>query len=121
MDVDIPEEKPKPRMQLKYEGVQTNGQCLCVVVEPLPQKTGETESAPVALGRESGRNGEPLFLPERENDAGHDHSSDAGDGDVMAFSQRLYGTGDYTTGLPDDGEDSDGEVFFGDADDAREY
>jgi hypothetical protein len=120
-DMAITEEKPKPRMQLKFEAAQSNGQCLCIVVEPLPEKILETELALVMPGQESERNRESLFLPEQADDIGDEHPSDVRGGGMMTFSQRLYATGDYMTGLLDDGEDSDGEVFFGDADDARYY
>ena len=40
------EEKPKPTLQLRYEGFGIYGQCLCVVAEPWPT----THSTPRSLG-----------------------------------------------------------------------
>ncbi|KIL68077.1 hypothetical protein M378DRAFT_158590 [Amanita muscaria Koide BX008] len=120
MDTDIAEEKPKPRMQLKYEGFHISGQCLCVVVEPLP--TDGNESSLTTVPHEGHEpNQQPLFLPEQEIDLTDDLSPDAGGG-MMTLSQRLHSiSADYTTGFVDDGEDSEGEIFLGDADDARGY
>ena len=36
LDVDEEEAKPKPILELKYQGFNISGRCLCVVVEPWP-------------------------------------------------------------------------------------
>ncbi|KAF8621570.1 hypothetical protein AX15_007597 [Amanita polypyramis BW_CC] len=123
MDLDVSEEeKPKPRMQLRYENLQLGGQCLCVVVEPLLERNNDKSGQPSTrmTSTESGIDRQPLFLPEQELDS-EDESETVGDEGMMSFSQRLHAMGDYTTNLADDGEDVDGDVFLGDADDAREF
>jgi len=80
LEVDSDEEKPKPVLNLTYQGFNIYGQCLCVVVEPWPVIRSMTTSlsnskkkTPVAgpaLGlfqqRTSRHKDErtPLFLPE---------------------------------------------------------
>ena len=64
---------------------------------------------------------QPLFLSEKDHDEEEDRLSGV-EGDMMTFSQRLHAMVDYTTGVVvDDDEDTEGDVFLGDADDAREF
>jgi hypothetical protein len=112
------EEKPKPRLRLTYEGLRLNSQCLCVVVEPIQKKVNDERGPPSVAANEPER--QPLFLSEEDHDEEEDQPSGV-EGDMMTFSQRLHAMVDYTTGVVDDGEDTEGDVFLGDADDAREF
>ncbi|KAG6854833.1 hypothetical protein C0991_012023 [Blastosporella zonata] len=74
------EEKPKPILQLKYQGFNIYGHCLCVVVEPWPQVRSMSRALSVATvlnrepriapprsvaAREPGARAKtPLFLPD---------------------------------------------------------
>lgn len=148
--VDEEESKQKPLLQLKYQGFNIFGKCLCVVVEPwlpiqaVPSITSILPSMAPLDDKSSSqletRAQTPLFLP------GHDtHSetpapqipasvlplvplfrdtidpeSDCVNEDaLMEFSQALNYAGDHRGG-PEDDDEIDGAVFFGDADEARE-
>jgi len=112
------EEKPKPRLRLTYEGLRLNSQCLCVVVEPIQKKVNDERGPPSMVANEPER--QPLFLSEEDYNEEEDQPSGV-EGDMMTFSQRLHAMVDYTTGVVDDGEDTEEDVFLGDADDAREF
>ena len=113
------EEKPKPRLQLAYEGLRLNGQCVCIVVEPLQKKVNDQPERPLVADAGIEPERQPLFLPEQDHNEAEDQPL-AVQGDMMTFSQQLHAMGDYTMGV-DDGEDAEGDVFLGDADDAREF
>jgi len=113
MDFEPEEEKPKPWLRLTYEGLRLNSQSLCVVVEPIQKKVNDERRPPSVAANELER--QPLFLSEDYNE------EEEVEGDMMTFSQRLHAIVDYTTGVVDDGEDTAGDVFLGDADDAREF
>lgn len=160
IDLDIEqEEKPKLRLQLKYQGFNISGNCLCVVVEPWPRirapsmapifsNTTKAQSiAPVnsASSMETSyRERTPLFLPDPDrgrsetpapslprrvlppvplfNDTMDQEIEDSDDDDgLMEFSQVLNYAGEHRAGLVDDDDEIDGAVFFGDADEAREF
>jgi len=72
------EMKPKPQLQLSFNGFNIFGRCLCVIVEPWPVIRAPTESQAPQLPRMaggyraasavpdpmSGRGQTPLFLPD---------------------------------------------------------
>ncbi|KAI0347231.1 hypothetical protein BDW22DRAFT_1387298 [Trametopsis cervina] len=80
------EEKPKPIMQLRYQGFSVHGRCLCVIVEPFPpvRKQRQMSLAPEGLrgprapsiappdfvppGQTAQRAKTPLFLPDDDDD-----------------------------------------------------
>lgn len=111
------EEKPKPQLRLTYEGLRLNSQSLCVVVEPVKKKVNYERGSPSVAANEPER--QPLFLSEDYSEEEDQPSGVAGD--MITFSQRLHAMVDYTTGVVDDGEDTEGDVFLGDADDAKEF
>ena len=119
MVLEPDEEKPKPRLRLAYEGLRLNGQCLCIVVEPLQKKVNDQPERLLVTDAGSEQERQPLFLPEQDHNDAEDQPS-AAQGDMMTFSQQLHAMGDYTIGV-DDTEDAEGDVFLGDADDAREF
>ncbi|KAG6880393.1 hypothetical protein C0992_007804 [Termitomyces sp. T32_za158] len=53
-EIDQEEDKPKPVLQLKYQGFDISGHCLCVVVEPWPpvRSMSRATSVNTALNRE---------------------------------------------------------------------
>ncbi|KAF5333329.1 hypothetical protein D9611_002420 [Ephemerocybe angulata] len=141
------EEKPKPVLQLKYQGFSIYGQCFCVVVEPWPLPPKEPKSINTALADKSRlsvpprrpvvsvqrptRGETPLFLPDEEDAelegplfTMENNDSDDEDGDpfkgMMAFSQVLKNAGDNRPGAAADDEDMDSAALFGDADEVRE-
>lgn len=161
LEVDEEEAKPKPLLQLKYQGFNIFGRCLCVVVEPWPPIRAPSRApsiaplfsnVPRALSiappdfissdqrASMQRERTPLFLPDPDrgrsetpapsgsgrilppvplfNDAiVMDEDSDE-DG-LMSFSQSLNYAGDHGAVEVDD--EIDGAIFFGDADEAREF
>jgi hypothetical protein len=163
LEIEIEEdEKPKPMLQLKYQGFSIYGHCLCIVVEPWPpirsvSRTPSVLAATPCLRRpsivppdieltaeSSARARTPLFLPDDTNrersetpvpfhgrppvpsfhDADFFGDSDGSDeGGMMEFSQALNAAGDFRAGAADDDEDMEGAgaVFFGDADETREF
>ncbi|KAG6831138.1 hypothetical protein H0H92_012563 [Tricholoma furcatifolium] len=84
-EIDEEEEKPKPLLQLKYQGFDIFGHCLCVVIEPWPPVRSMTRAHSVStvLNREpsiapprtvpaqeaSTRGKTPLFLPDDWRDS----------------------------------------------------
>ncbi|KAG5725001.1 hypothetical protein E4T56_gene12468 [Termitomyces sp. T112] len=80
LEIDQEEEKPKPVLQLKYQGFDIFGHCLCVVVEPWPpvRSMSRVPSVNTLLNREPSiappqraqiqepdvRGKTPLFLPD---------------------------------------------------------
>lgn len=84
LQADEEEEKPKPMLQLRYQGFSIYGHCLCVVVEPWPpiRSMSRASSVVQSLSRApsiappefvpSGGSGlrekTPLFLPDYESD-----------------------------------------------------
>ncbi|KAF8812547.1 hypothetical protein BYT27DRAFT_7182991 [Phlegmacium glaucopus] len=80
LEADSEEEKPKPVLNLTYQGFNIYGQCLCVVVEPWPvvrsmttslsnsrRKTPVAEPALGLFQQRTSRYGDertPLFLPD---------------------------------------------------------
>jgi hypothetical protein len=142
LEVDSEEEKPKPVLNLTYQGFNIYGHCLCVVVEPWPvirsMATGlsnskrEARSAPFQPRTSRPRDRQSsLFLPaDLEEDeeissiieiSDRDSDSDSDEaGGMMEFSQVLRNIGDSRAGAANDDEDMDGSVLFGDADEFRE-
>jgi hypothetical protein len=159
---DREEMKPKPVLQLKYQGFNIFGNCLCVVVEPWPPIQAvsrvptiasifsnatriSTPTPELILGGQVDtmrRERTPLFLPDPDRgrsetpvpfnhgkvlppvpffndsvDEGMDGNRDAS---LIEFSQALSYAGDHRGALEDDDE-MDGAVFFGDADETREF
>ncbi|KAF6762325.1 hypothetical protein DFP72DRAFT_878543 [Ephemerocybe angulata] len=133
------EEKPKPVLQLKYQGFSIYGQCFCVVVEPWPLPPKEPKSINTALADKSRLSvpprrpvrGNSSFLPDEEDAelegplfTMENNDSDDEDGDpfkgMMAFSQVLKNAGDNRPGAAADDEDMDSAALFGDADEVRE-
>jgi len=81
LEIEDEEQKPKPMLQLRYQGFGIYGHCLCVVVEPFPPIQSSSRAPSVALLRETSlrapslgfsptterlREGTPLFLPEHD-------------------------------------------------------
>ena len=133
LEVDSEEEKPKPILNLTYQGFNIYGHCLCVVVEPWPVIRSMTTSRSVADSslfqqRKSKPRDErsPLFLPEELQEDEEPIEISDGDSDsdeisgMMEFSQVLRSVGDSRAGAANDDEDMDGSVFFGDADEFKE-
>ncbi|KAK2466296.1 hypothetical protein APHAL10511_001938 [Amanita phalloides] len=121
MDIELDEdEKPKPKLRLIYEGPQLHSRCLCIVVEPLMKRVRSDSCGATALANaEVPSERQPLFLLEHDNDQVSNPSSTATTG-LMTFSQQLHAMQSYTMGSVDDSEDTDGDVFLADADDAKE-
>ena len=137
LDVDSEEEKPKPVLNLTYQGFNIYGHCLYVVVEPWPVIRSMTTSlsnskrkaGPAQRTSRPRDERSPLFLSEdlEEDDertstteiSDRDSDSD-GTGGMMEFSQVLRSIGDSRAGAANDDEDMDGSVLFGDADELRE-
>jgi len=143
------EEKPKPTLQLRYEGFGIHGHCLCVVAEPWPTIHSTTRSLgdlgkhailkskekQAALSTIITRAQTPLFLTD-EDDTQSQHSTpvtnslddldtmevsdDSKMGGMMAFSQVLNMAGDAGPGAVEDEDEIGGAVLFGDADKARQ-
>jgi hypothetical protein len=79
-DLEVEEEKPKPILQVQYQGYNISGHCLCVVAEPWPPLRAATrrlQTAPIFHGSanvalrsketvrsEIPREQTPLFLPD---------------------------------------------------------
>ena len=130
LEVDSEEEKPKPILNLTYQGFNIYGHCLCVVVEPWPVIRSMTTSRSVAGSslfqkRTSRPRDErsPLFLPEElqeDEDPIEISDEDSDSGGMMEFSQVLRSVGDSRAGAANDDEDMDGSVLFGDADEFKE-
>lgn len=160
-ELDIEEEeKPKPLLQLKYQGFNIHGHCLCIVVEPWPSirsgatpfsLSSNTPNVPRTSSILQGasviphtsdirtlRERTPLFLPDDDEWSpppsvmlgtqpeslftfDQHENSDSDDGGMMLFSQVLNTGGDLRAGAADDDEDVDGAIFFGDADENREF
>ena len=161
LDVDEEEAKPKPILQLKYQGFDISGRCLCVVVEPWPPIRAASRTPSVAplfsnvsqapnIARPdfiSGdqrtlmqREGTPLFLPDPDRERSETPApsgsgrilppvplfndaivmdEDSDEDDLMTFSQSLnYASGH---GVVEADDEIDGAIFFGDADEAREF
>jgi len=130
IDLEV-EEKPKPILNLTYQGFNIYGHCLCVVVEPWPvirrsmtaslSNRSLAGSSLVQTSRPTLRS--PLFFPEEDEEpieiSDGDSDSD-GIGGMMEFSQVLRSVGDSRTGAANDDEDMDGSVLFGDADEFKE-
>jgi hypothetical protein len=75
LEVDEEETKPKPLLQLKYQGFNIFGNCFCVVVEPWPpiQPASRAPStAPIFLNPAKAQNIAPLdFMPGGQVEATH--------------------------------------------------
>ena len=161
LDVDEEEAKPKPILQLKYQGFDISGRCLCVVVEPWPPIRAASRTPSVAplfsnvsqapnIARPdfiSGdqrtlmqREGTPLFLPDPDRERSETPApsgsgrilppvplfndaivmdEDSDEDDLMTFSQSLNYAGGH--GVVEADDEIDGAIFFGDADEAREF
>ena len=161
LDVDEEEAKPKPILQLKYQGFDISGRCLCVVVEPWPPIRAASRTPSVAplfsnvsqapnIARPdfiSGdqrtlmqREGTPLFLPDPDRERSETPApsgsgrilppvplfndaivmdEDSDEDGLMTFSQSLNYAGGHGAVEADD--EIDGAIFFGDADEAREF
>ncbi|KAF8640062.1 hypothetical protein AX17_001303 [Amanita inopinata Kibby_2008] len=133
---DIQEEKPKPQLQIRFQGFQLYGKCLCVVIEPLAEEAIPTPNRSPAT--EVGRAKTPLFLPDLDHDVSDPLSllakripsfgNQASNNDtgrtragMVAFSQRLGAMEDYITSLAgNDVEDVSPEALVDDADDVDE-
>ena len=134
LEVDSEEEKPKPILNLTYQGFNIYGHCLCVVVEPWPvirsMTTTRFSNRSVAgsslfrqqASRPRDERSSPLFFPEElQEDDISDGNSDSGEiGGMMQFSQVLRSVGDSRAGAANDDEGMDGSVLFGDADEFKE-
>ena len=130
LEVDFEEEKPKPILNLTYQGFNIYGHCLCVVVEPWPVIRSMTTSRSVAgSSLFQQRTSRPrderssLFLPEElqeDEDTIEISDEDSDSGGMMEFSQVLQNVGDSRPGAANDDEDMDGSVLFGDADEFKE-
>src|ERR1700692_4282010 len=161
--VDEEEAKPKPILQLKYQGFHIFGNCLCIVVEPWPPIRAVSRAPSIApifsnAARAASmappnvvtsgpleathRELTPLFLPDLDrgrsetpapfirgrvlppaplfNNSMDQENGDSNDYDLMEFSQALNYASDHRGG-PDDDDEIDGAVFFGDADETREF
>ena len=161
--VDEEETKPKPLLQLTYQGFNIFGHCLCVVVEPWPPiravsrapsiapmfsnparapNIAPPDFIPTGQVETMGRERTPLFLPDPDggrsetpapfnqgrmlppvplfNDPIDQGKVDFNDESLMEFSQALNYASEHRQGLEDDDE-MDGAVFFGDADETREF
>jgi hypothetical protein len=161
--VDEEETKPKPLLQLKYQGFNISGNCLCVVVEPWPPiqavsrassivpifsstarapSIGPPDVMPSGQLEAMHRERTPLFLPDPDrrrsetpapfvqgrvlppvplfNDPVDQEIEYINDDTLMEFSQALNYAGDHRGALEEDDE-FNGGVFFGDADEAREF
>ena len=161
LDIDEEEAKPKPILQLKYQGFDISGRCLCVVVEPWPPIRAASRTPSVAplfsnvsqapnIARPdfiSGdqrtlmqREGTPLFLPDPDRERSETPApsgswrilppvplfndaivmdEDSDEDGLMTFSQSLNYAGGHGAVEADD--EIDGAIFFGDADEAREF
>ena len=133
LEVDSEEEKPKPILNLTYQGFNIYGHCLCVVVEPWPVIRSMTTSlsnrslaGSSLFQRQTStprdERSRPLFLPEElQEDEISDGDSDSDEiSGMMQFSQVLRNVGDSRAGAANDDEDMDGSVLFGDADEFKE-
>lgn len=132
LEVDSEEEKPKPILNLTYQGFNIYGHCLCVVVEPWPvirSMTTSLSNRSVATSLIQQRTSRPrderspLFFPEelQEDEEPIEISDgDSDSGGMMEFSQVLRSVGDSRAGAANDDEDMDGSVLFGDADEFKE-
>ena len=133
LEVDSEEEKPKPILNLTYQGFNIYGHCLCVVVEPWPVIRSMTTSlsnrslaGSSLFQRQTStprdERSRPLFLPEElQKDEISDGDSDSDEiSGMMQFSQVLRNVGDSRAGAANDDEDMDGSVLFGDADEFKE-
>jgi hypothetical protein len=161
--IEEEETKPKPLLQLTYQGFNIFGNCLCVVVEPWPpiQAVPRAPSIspmfsnaarapniapphfiPSGQVKSIERERTPLFLPDPDRGRSEtpapfnqgrifppvplfsdpiDREKNDIDGEsLMEFSQALNYAGEQRGGLEDDDE-MDGAVFFGDADETREF
>ena len=83
IDLEAEEEemKPKPQLQLSFNGFNIFGRCLCVIVEPWPviraptelqvpqssRMTANSRAPSVAPNPASGRGQTPLFLPDDDD------------------------------------------------------
>ena len=140
LEVDPEEEKPKPVLNLTYQGFNIYGHCLCVVVEPWPVIRSMTTSLSNSsrkvsvVGSKLGVLQQRTSTPDMEEDEdrveilgpqGRTSPIEISDGDsdsdgMMEFSQILRSIGDSRAGAANDDEDMDGSVLFGDADEFRE-
>ena len=131
LEVDSEEEKPKPILNLTYQGFNIYGHCLYVVVEPWPVIRSMTTIRPVAgsslFQQRTTRPGDersPLFLSEELQEEPIELSDGDSDSDeiggMMEFSQVLRSVGDSRAGAANDDEDMDGSILFGDADEFKE-
>ena len=133
LEVNSEEEKPKPILNLTYQGFNIYGHCLCVVVEPWPVIRSMTTSLSnrsvagsslVQQRTSRPRNHQtPLFFPEEFQEDEEPIEISDGDSDfggMMEFSQVLRSVGDSRAGAANDDEDMDGSVLFGDADEFKE-
>ena len=140
LEVDPEEEKPKPVLNLTYQGFNIYGHCLCVVVEPWPV----IQRSMTSLSNPKRKAGSALFQQTTsrprdrslsEDDLEEDEervelsgtieipdgdSDFDGTGGMMEFSQVLHSIGDSRAGATNDDDDMDGSVLFGDADEFRE-
>jgi hypothetical protein len=138
LEMDSEEEKPKPVLNLTYQGFNIYGHCLCVVVEPWPV-IRSTTTTPLSISKRKAESARvqqqasrprlPPFLSEDlEEDEERTSTIEISDGDsdsdetggMMEFSQVLRSIGDSRAGAANDDEDMDGSVLFGDADEFRE-
>lgn len=118
MDV---EEKPKPMLSLKYQGFSIYGYCMCLVVEPWPsiRSASVTPSLVPTPDHAHLQAKGPLFLPDDSEDTllAFDHD----DGGMMVFSQVLHNVGESRAGAVTDDEETEGNMFYGDADERGEF
>jgi len=119
MDV---EEKPKPMLSLKYQGFSIYGYCMCLVVEPWPSIRSASVTPSLVPTTDHSPHARlqakvPLFLPDDSEDAllAFDHD----DGGMMVFSQVLHNVGESRAGAVIDDEETEGNMFYGDADERR--
>ena len=130
LEVDSEEEKPKPILNLTYQGFNIYGHCLCVVVEPWPvirsMTAGLSNRSVTASSLFQPRTSRPrderspLFFPEEDDEPIEISDGDSDSGGMMEFSQVLCSVGDSRAGAANDDEDMDGSVLFGDADEFKE-
>lgn len=81
LETEEEEMKPKPQLQLSFNGFNIFGRCLCVIVEPWPvirapaeplapqssRMTASSRAASVVPDPASGRGQTPLFLPDDDD------------------------------------------------------
>ncbi|PFH52822.1 hypothetical protein AMATHDRAFT_1865 [Amanita thiersii Skay4041] len=66
LEIEIIEEKPKPQLQLSFQGFQLFDRCLCLVVEPWSADTSRPSSTDAISVDVAKERNQPLFLPDPE-------------------------------------------------------